>query len=329
MDLTNPLFTVVVPLYNKGRAVADALASVQAQTCRDWEIVVVDDGSTDDSAAIACEFVERMSAQGHRAVVIRQVNAGAAAARNTAIDAARGALIAFLDADDEWQPWHLQSLQQLWSAFPTCGLFTAGWIKRTQAGQRSEPRHPSADSIAVNLFDGMRLRAVAPITSAVVVPLDIIRSVGAFDTRFRTGEDLDLWYRIGLKHSVAQSARPSAIVRQDREGVQHLTHAPAVDKGPGATNTLQARYLAGTISEDQRSPVRRFLVARRLRNALRMLVMERDRTQTRAALDQARGVWPGRGLPLFLALRLVTLVPGSGTMVGGTVALLRRPKREA
>ena len=326
MDLTNPLFTVVVPLYNKGRAVADALGSVQAQTCRDWEIVVVDDGSTDDSAAIACEFVERMSAQGHRAAVIRQENAGAAGARNTGIDAARGRLVAFLDADDEWEPWHLRSMKEVWSAFRTCGLFASGWTKRTQAGQRSEPRRLRSGTVNVNLFDGLRLGVVAPSASSVVVPLDIIRSVGAFDTRFRTGEDLDLWYRIGLKHRVAQTARPSSIVRQDREGVQHLTHPSAADNGPGATNTLQARYLAGTIPEDQRSPVRRFLVDRRLRNALRMLVTGRDRRSVRAALDQARGIWPGRGLPLFLALRLVTLVPGSGTMAGRAFALLRRPQ---
>src|SRR5512143_3730544 len=97
---SEPLVSVVMPVYNGARYLRQALESALAQTYRPLEIVVVDDGSTDETPAILAEFGTRIRA-------LRQPNSGSAAARNAALDAARGELIAFLDADDLWLPQKL------------------------------------------------------------------------------------------------------------------------------------------------------------------------------------------------------------------------------
>ena len=102
MDLI-PTVSVVIPCYNAAVSIAETLATISAQTIRDIEILVVDDGSKDDS----CGIVERAAAADPRIRLIRQPNAGVSVARNTGISAARAAIIALMDADDRWAPTHL------------------------------------------------------------------------------------------------------------------------------------------------------------------------------------------------------------------------------
>lgn len=108
MDAT-PFVTVVIPLYNKQRTIARAIASIRAQTFQDFEVVIVDDGSTDGSAQ---ELVACGATADPRFRCVRQANAGPGAARNAGARLARGRCIAFLDADDEWLPQHLQHAAQ-------------------------------------------------------------------------------------------------------------------------------------------------------------------------------------------------------------------------
>src|SRR5436190_1570422 len=96
-----PQVSVIVPAFNAGRTISAALASVFAQTYRDFEVIVVDDGSTDDTAARIAEW-------GDRVLYVRQPNGGPARARNTGIGRSRGRLVAFLDADDVWLPEKLE-----------------------------------------------------------------------------------------------------------------------------------------------------------------------------------------------------------------------------
>jgi glycosyltransferase involved in cell wall biosynthesis len=103
----NPFFSVIIPVYNRAHVLGRALRSVLAQTCPDFEVVVVDDGSSDDPAAIIAAFSDP------RIVYIRQKNRGGGAARNAGIDAARGRFIAPLDSDDEFLPHHLERMKAL------------------------------------------------------------------------------------------------------------------------------------------------------------------------------------------------------------------------
>ena len=105
------LVSVIVPTYNRRETIQAAIASVQRQTFEDWELVVVDDGSTDDTAAL-------IEGSDPRLVLIRQMNQGVNAARNTGMLRARGQYIAFLDSDDEWLPHHLELSVAFFRAFP-------------------------------------------------------------------------------------------------------------------------------------------------------------------------------------------------------------------
>lgn len=115
------MFSVVIPLYNKQAYIADTLRTVFAQTYADFEVVVVDDGSTDDSAATVLAHSDA------RLRLIRQPNAGVSAARNRGVAEARGSIIAFLDADDRWEPHHLETLADLVKLYPRCGAFATSY----------------------------------------------------------------------------------------------------------------------------------------------------------------------------------------------------------
>jgi len=102
-----PFFSIIIPVYNRAHVLGRALSSVLAQTCQDFEIVIVDDGSPDDPAQIVAQFADP------RILFIRQPNSGGGAARNAGIDACRGRYIAPLDSDDEFLPGHLERMKQL------------------------------------------------------------------------------------------------------------------------------------------------------------------------------------------------------------------------
>ena len=116
--------SIVIPLYNKAPYVRRALDSIAAQTFTDFELIVIDDGSTDDGAAIVEKYLDR------RFRLIRQANAGPGAARNVGIAQARGEFIAFLDADDEWLPNYLAEGLRLFEEFgPEVASVTSGYIE--------------------------------------------------------------------------------------------------------------------------------------------------------------------------------------------------------
>ena len=115
------MISVVIPLYNKKESVAHTLKCVLMQTYQDFEVVVVDDGSTDGSA----EIVEGVD--DGRIRLIRQENGGVSAARNRGIKEAKREYVAFLDADDEWKPEHLQTLVGLMEKYPQCGAYSTNY----------------------------------------------------------------------------------------------------------------------------------------------------------------------------------------------------------
>lgn len=205
----NPLVSVVIPLYNKDRYVHEALRSVLMQTVQEFEVIVVDDGSTDTSIKRASEIKDT------RIRLIRQVNAGAAAARNTGIMAAKGTWIAFLDADDRWLPHNLAShFKQLaqhpdlqWSA----GLFNRRW--RNDVTPMKVDRELLASQSDGNVIrDALILLSHSFLwTGAIIIKKSVFVEVGGMDQTLRTAEDLDMWLRIALIYPrIAYTMKPIA-----------------------------------------------------------------------------------------------------------------------
>jgi len=209
----SPRFAVVVPLYNKEAEVERALCSVLAQRVADFEVIVVDDGSTDASLARA------ENVRDPRIRAVRQPNAGVSAARNRGIRESAAPFVCFLDADDEWHPCFLEAIEALIRAHPEAGLYATGYEvveadgSRFAASVQEEGGGPG--SILPSYFR-LAARGVPPVcASAACVPRRVLDEVGAFAEGVNIGEDLDLWGRIALRHPVARSGRIGAVYHRD------------------------------------------------------------------------------------------------------------------
>lgn len=205
--------SVVIPLYNKGPHIRRAIDSVLGQSSSVDEIVVVDDGSTDDSVAVV---------QGLNCALLRlvqQKNGGVSVARNTGIQHARNALIAFLDADDEWLPCHVETLKRLATDFPECSAFASARAYGAE-GTDVRPAHyrgiPEGDweGVLPNYFKAA-MGAPPLWSSTVMVRREAFDVAGMFPVGERIGEDLDMWCRIALKYPVAFSRKVGAIKYKD------------------------------------------------------------------------------------------------------------------
>lgn len=191
-----PFFSVIMPAYNAGRTLNDSAASVLAQECGDFELLIVDDGSTDETPAVLARLAE---ADG-RVRVLTQENAGAGAARNAAAAVARGRYLALLDADDLYLPDYLGTMKAFIEAHPGLGLYSCTGRFRFPGGRELRPpreaRPARETSFAlIDLLRGNRIFVVA------VVSAEAFAAVGGF--RDVHAEDYDLWLRLlaaGLGH---------------------------------------------------------------------------------------------------------------------------------
>jgi glycosyltransferase involved in cell wall biosynthesis len=184
-----PFFSVVIPVYNRAAALARAIASVRAQSFADFEIVVVDDGSKDDPRAV----IEALNDPCIR--FIRQDNAGGGAARNTGIDHAQGAFIAFLDSDDVFLPQHLEAMHELLNG--TVGLAGYARVQVDRGEGRVFLKPPRALSPDESMAEYLLCdRGFTP-TSTIVAPREIAARV-RFDEHLRVAEDTDFAIRLCL-----------------------------------------------------------------------------------------------------------------------------------
>ena len=200
--------SVVIPAYNAAKTIGVALDSVRGQSLRVGEIVVVDDGSGDETATIVrdryadCRFVERTS------------NGGPAAARNDGLRHSSGEWIAFLDGDDAWLPWRLDVQLRLAERSPDvavwCGATTGLNHEAPDAGAAPDAETVSTRVIPLDEF--VRHNPVA--TSTALVKRRVLEEVGGFDEAFRGPEDLDLWLRIAAANEIRRIDAPLARYRQ-------------------------------------------------------------------------------------------------------------------
>ncbi len=268
--------SVVIPLYNKLRHIARAVGSVLSQSFSEFELIVVDDGSTDGSREVL------MGIDDPRLRVITQPNQGVSAARNRGILEANHDLIAFLDADDEWQVNFLQTVLDLRQKFPDAGMYATAYTM-CQGGNTWRPAFVDCiESVDGGLLADYFKSGLGPApvwSSAVLIPRSVLKEVGMFPEGLSRGEDLHTWARIALKYRVAWSPQACAIYHLSADN--RLCSSAST-----ATDVPVAPVIEEFLRSGSRSPVanpeamKEYIVRRRLQ-----IVLSRH-LQNRTALSR-------------------------------------------
>ena len=226
-----PRYSIIVPLYNKAPYVKRALESIVSQTFTDWECIIVDDGSTDESIKVVQDFILDVSCMMYdvceKIKVIQQENAGVAAARNNGVAISNGEYVCFLDADDWWEPTWLEEMDKLIQEYPDAGLYATNYVYYK----------PGKTHVALNLKrgymnypDAYLYDLTMPVTSITTcMPRRIFDEMGGFPLGIKLGEDFLLWAKIAIKYKVAFCEKPLAYYNNDVPASLRATrnlHAP-------------------------------------------------------------------------------------------------------
>jgi glycosyltransferase involved in cell wall biosynthesis len=215
---TAPRVSVVLPCYNRAWSVAAAVASVLAQDYTDFELIVVDDGSHDETRACLAPFGDRLR-------LVRQQHRGVSAARNRGVREARGELIAFLDSDDLWRPPKLTRQTAYFDAHPEALICQTEeiWLRR---GRRVNPKTRHRKPSGWIFVPSLELCLVSP--SAVMLHRRLWDAVGGFDEDLPACEDYDLWLRVSCRYPIHLIDEP-LVVKQGGHADQ-LSRAPGLDR---------------------------------------------------------------------------------------------------
>jgi glycosyltransferase involved in cell wall biosynthesis len=218
INAKHPLVSVIIPTYNRGWILKEALDSVLAQDFKDYELIVVDDGSTDNTREI-------LGSYGRDIVVLEQSNQGVSAARNRAIAAAAGKFVAFLDSDDLWLPQKLsRQLDFFYSnADARINQTEEIWVRN---GMRVNPKNRHQKFSGMIFEHSLALCLVSP--SAVMIEKTLFEIVGVFDENLPACEDYDLWLRISCRFPVYLLDTPLIIKRGGHE--DQLSRVAGLDR---------------------------------------------------------------------------------------------------
>jgi glycosyltransferase involved in cell wall biosynthesis len=243
-----PTFSVVVPAYNAAATITRALRSAEAQTYAPHEIIVVDDGSTDDTAEVVrMQFPE--------VVLKQQRNLGVGAARNTAFAIAGGDFVVFLDADDEWMPERLQRIASYTSLHPERDIVTTDAIVQRPDGST----YPFYDDNRLFPDPDKQLEALLEknfIFVGAAIRTSAVRAIGGFDTTIGHQSEYEVWVRLLIQGSRA------GLVNEPLVTYHHGDHGLSAD-APGITR-MKERSLTGALASGALSTRERAVALRRL-----------------------------------------------------------------
>lgn len=317
-DMTTPDFSIVVPLYNKGSEISRCIRSALGQTYANFELVVVDDGSTDGGDAVVRSFRDC------RLRFLRQENRGLAETRNNGVRAAIAPVVVFLDADDEWLPTHLQEMARLVQLHPEAGVYCTGfWLDRGRGRRRriqlaTRYLRPRTSLIAdyFSIPDGKTL------PSASAVRKDALMTAGGYRTMF--GEDIDLLLRMAAMFPVAYTPQATAIWHLDagnrmciKEAVEVKLHQPA-----SLLPSLRVVENLDQISITTRCKARDYVAAREKKAIFDTLLQGH-----RQHAAELYGQWQQEYGKRSIATALILIVPRLALKVAGLCRVfLRRAK---
>ena len=218
-------FSVIIPLYNKAPYVAKAIRSVLSQTFTDYELIIVDDGSTDQSAEIALQIIGTLD----NCQLINQANAGVSVARNNGVAVSNGEFLCFLDADDWWEPTFLEEMTKLIAEFPDAGIYGTNYTIVNETRHKTRVAKIGVDDGFekgyINYCQVYAKTLNMPLwTGAVCIPRKVFEEMQGFPEGIKLGEDFLLWIRIALEYKVAFLNKPQAYYNQDVDSVTRATH---------------------------------------------------------------------------------------------------------
>jgi glycosyltransferase involved in cell wall biosynthesis len=219
--MTEPTVSVIIPTYNCDRYIAQAIKSVLQQEGCTYEIIVIDDGSTDLTVEVLKPYRDRVgSAMLHRLRYVKQKNQGVAAARNYGIAIARANLIAFLDADDYFLPGKLASQAEILLQRPDLGMVHSGWQRVDAQGKKLLDVCPWEQIPELDLAGWLRWKPVLP--SAMMFRRSWLQYAGGFDPRFPPAEDTNLVLKLALKGCKTTWLKEITVCyRQHEESAMH------------------------------------------------------------------------------------------------------------
>lgn len=258
MNSSDIFFSVIIPLFNKEKYIARAVESVLNQSVNDYEVIVVDDGSTDRSFSELQRFSSKVR-------LIRQANQGVSAARNEGIKAAKYDYLAFLDADDEWKPDFLKEMKRLIQKYPSAGAYCCK-REHIDAATGDKVLFPKIEIIGNEVVVDQFFQFVIDhndypeSSSSTVVPRNVLEKVGVFPIGEPIREDIDLWTRISLEYDVVLSDQVCSIIHTHTENNSRNNSQKNVYKGGlQVVQTIKQAIKSGKISEDEREHAEKFL----------------------------------------------------------------------
>jgi glycosyltransferase involved in cell wall biosynthesis len=312
------VISVVIPAYNAGGFIKRTIDSVLAQTYRDYEVIVVDDGSTDNTADVVKSYAGKVR-------YIYQENAGDGPARNAGIRAARGEWIAFLDHDDEWLPQKLELQMKLLDRNPDLRWCGANYY-RSCLGRRDAVGNVAALQKALagldyfeNFFTAVGQKGCSLITTTMVVHKDVFEQAGLFDSCWLLCADFDMWWRIAYRFPrIGYLAQPLAMMHLDALDIAAARRHLAGKRGEDARK-LVARHLK--LAQEQGMLAEFTPMARKvLRKSLVTTIYHGFKPDARAIIQQFAGLlpWHWRAAAYILTIfpRATALVARSLTYFG-------------
>jgi glycosyltransferase involved in cell wall biosynthesis len=287
--MAQPSISVLIPILNMRRYLAETADSVFAQTFPDWEMILIDDGSTDGSVELAEDLTRRDPARVRFVAGAAGTSQGASITRNRGLREARGEWIAFLDADDIWLPEKMERQRKILIANPDAAMTFA----RVRYFYDDPSVAPERDQIIGSLHEGIYSPPVLareflldadvyPCPSATLIRADLLRAVGGFEERFRkVRTDLAVWVKLSARFPVY--ADPAILVRYRQHAESSVARLFRDENQYNANELLFAEWLAEhieTLAPAQRRPLEEIACARLFRSNL--------------LLQPARGMWQWR-----------------------------------
>lgn len=214
------MFSVIIPLYNKAPYIEKAIQSIAAQTFQEFELLVIDDGSADNSFHVANDILSKLSPPLGGWRMESQENQGVSTARNNGVKYAKYNYIAFLDADDWWEPTYLEKMRDLIKQFPEAGIYGSSYfkVKNGKFIPANIGLPEDFQSGLINYFQVYANTMWMPLwTGATVIKRTIFEDLNGFKPQLKLGEDFDLWVRVAMKYPVAYLNIPLAYYNQDVE----------------------------------------------------------------------------------------------------------------